>query len=66
MEITKNINISELIEDHQEVIPVLLSHGLGCVGCPFSTQETLAQGVEVHGLSDEEFDEMLNDYLANN
>ncbi len=61
MKITKDINISELIEKHPEVIPVLLSHGLSCVGCPFATQETLAQGAEVHGFGDEETEELIKE-----
>ncbi len=61
MKITKNINIAELIEKHPEVIPILLSHGLSCVGCPFATHETIEQGAGVHGMDDKEINELIKE-----
>jgi len=38
---------------------ILLEAGLGCVGCPMMSQETIEQGCKAHGLSNEEIDELI-------
>lgn len=51
MEINKDMTIGELIREFPEVIPVLFSYQLGCIGCPASQAETLEEACLVHGLN---------------
>ncbi|MDR7857593.1 DUF1858 domain-containing protein [Tissierella sp.] len=50
MEITKDVLIGELIRKKPEAIEVLMSFGMGCVGCPSSQMESLEEAAMVHGL----------------
>jgi hybrid cluster-associated redox disulfide protein len=61
MRITKDILISKTIEEHPETILVFMNHGLACVGCPASTMETIEQGAEVHGLTEEDIEILIKD-----
>ncbi|MDR7869657.1 MAG: DUF1858 domain-containing protein [Tissierellaceae bacterium] len=51
MEITKDMLIGELIRKKPEAIEVLMSFGMGCVGCPSSQMESLEEAAMVHGLN---------------
>lgn len=50
MEITKDMLIGELLRKKPEVAEILLTFGMGCVGCPASQMETLEEAAMVHGL----------------
>lgn len=50
MEITKDMLIGELIRVKPEAVETLMSFGMGCVGCPASQMESLAEAAVVHGL----------------
>ena len=50
MEINKDMTIGELVRDFPEVIPVLFSYHLGCIGCPSAQAETLEEACIVHGI----------------
>ena len=50
MEITKDTLIGELVRKKPESIEVLMSFGMGCVGCPSSQMESLEEAAMVHGL----------------
>ena len=50
MEVTKDMLIGELIRRKPEVVEVLMSFGMGCVGCPSSQMESLEEAAMVHGL----------------
>lgn len=50
MEITKDMRIAELIRVKPEAVEILLSFGLGCIGCPASQMESLEEAAMVHGL----------------
>lgn len=50
MEITKDTVIGELIRNKPDAVQVLMSFGMGCVGCPSSQMESLEQAALVHGL----------------
>lgn len=60
-EITKNIPINDLINNHPDVIPVLMGYGLHCVGCSFASHDTLETGAKLHGFSEEEIEMMIKD-----
>ena len=42
-----------IVRLHPEVVYTLLSHGMHCLGCPSSQQESLANACMVHGLDPE-------------
>ena len=50
MEITKDTLIGELVRKKPESIEILMSFGMGCVGCPSSQMESLEEAAMVHGL----------------
>ena len=63
-EITKEIPINDLINNHPDVIPVLMGYGLHCVGCSFASHDTLETGARMHGMNEEEVEMMIKDVNA--
>ena len=59
--ITKDMLLLEVIEKYPETMPVLIGYGLHCVGCAFSSFDTLENGVKIHGMDEETFEMMLRD-----
>lgn len=60
MEITKDMLISEVIQIKPEAVRILMSFGMGCIGCPSSQSESLAEAAIVHGLDIDKLIEALN------
>ena len=54
MEITKDTLIGELIREKPTAISVLMRMGMGCVGCPASQMESIAEAAMVHGMDPDE------------
>lgn len=63
-QITKDMIIADIIDVDTELIPVLMSAGMHCVGCPSAQGESLEEACFVHGLDADEVEAKLNDYLA--
>ncbi len=59
--ITKDMVISEVIQKKPRSLQVLMSIGLGCIGCPSSLMETVEQAAMVHGLDPDVLIEKLNE-----
>ena len=59
--IHKDMPVGEIVEKYPQCVPVMLDYGLHCVGCHASTWETLEQGTMGHGMSDEMFQEMIEE-----
>jgi len=59
--IKKSVPINDLINNHPDVIPVLMGYGLHCVGCSFAQHDTLETGAKLHGFTEEELTMMLKD-----
>lgn len=59
IEITKETNIAELTQAHPEAALVMLDYGLHCVGCAINAFDTIQMGAQIHGMSDEEIEEMI-------
>lgn len=55
--ITKDMTIREVITKNQEAAEILMTFGMGCVGCPSAQMETLEEAAAVHGMN-------LDDLLA--
>ncbi|VYT89530.1 DUF1858 domain-containing protein [Clostridium tertium] len=54
--ITKDMTIGEVVKMKDGAAQILMSFGMGCVGCPSAQAETIAEAAMVHGLN-------LNDLL---
>lgn len=60
MTITRDTNLSEIIEKAPEKVDILLEAGMHCIGCMASQFETLAEACEVHGIDVDELVKELN------
>ncbi|HEY8889282.1 MAG TPA: DUF1858 domain-containing protein [Clostridium sp.] len=60
MKITKDMTIGEVVRTNPDSVQILMSFGMGCVGCPSAQAETLEEAASVHGLNLEELMTSLN------
>ena len=60
MKITKDMTIGEVIETNPDAARILMSFGMGCIGCPASQAETLEEASLVHGMDIDKLLEALN------
>lgn len=60
MTVTKDMTIGEVIRANPQAAQILLSFGMGCVGCPSAQAETLEEASEVHGMNVQELVVALN------
>ena len=58
--ITKDMTIGEVVKMKDNAPEVLMSFGMGCIGCPSAQAETIEDAVKVHGLNLESLLEALN------
>ena len=58
--ITKDLTIGEIIRMKEDAPQILMSFGMGCVGCPSAQAETIAEAATVHGLNLDDLLEALN------
>ena len=58
--ITKDMTIGEVVNGDSSKAGVLMSFGMGCVGCPSAQAETIAEAATVHGLNLDDLLEALN------
>lgn len=58
--ITKDMLIGEILDAKQGSAAILMSNGMGCVGCPSSQMESLEQAAGIHGLEIEKLITELN------
>ncbi len=61
--ISKDMIIADIINIDMDLIPVLMSAGMHCIGCPSAQGESLEEACIVHGLDPDEITAALNDYL---
>ena len=52
--ITKEMTIGEILVKQPDIVPVLLSAGMHCIGCPASQGESLEEAAAVHGIDIDE------------
>lgn len=58
--ITKEMRIGEILQVKQDAAQILMSFGMGCIGCPSSQAESLEDAAAVHGINVETLVEALN------
>ena len=60
MEIKKEMTIGQIIRAYPQAAEILMSFGMGCVGCPSAQAESLEEAAMVHGLNIDNLMEALN------
>ena len=63
--ITKDMLIGEVVAQYPEVADKLTNLGMFCVGCPGAQFETIEMGLKVHGKTDKEIDEFIEEVNKN-
>ena len=62
--VTPDMNVGEIITKHPLAAQFLMECGMGCIHCPASQMESLAEACAVHGIDSEEIVDALNEYLS--
>lgn len=62
-QVSKDMLIGDLIQIDNGIIPILLSAGMHCIGCPSAQGESLEEAAMVHGLDADELVKSINQYL---
>ena len=60
MAVTKDMLIREVLQENPNSAEILMSFGLGCIGCPSAQMETLEEAAAVHGVNVDSIVEALN------
>lgn len=63
-QISKDMTMGEIIALDERAVPVLLSAGMHCVGCPSHQFETLEEACMVHGLAVEPLVDAINEVIG--
>lgn len=50
MKISKEMNITEVVQKYPQTVDVFMKHGMGCLGCAAARFENIAQGAGAHGI----------------
>ena len=60
MKMTREMTIGQVIRAEPKAAQILMSFGMGCIGCPSSQAETLEEASMVHGINIDKLLEALN------
>ena len=60
MKVTKDMTIGQVLQANPQAARILMSFGMGCVGCPSAQAETIEEAAMVHGINLNELMEALN------
>lgn len=63
-QVTKDMNIGEILDNARETAPFFIEMGMHCLGCPSARGETLEQACMVHGVDADGLIEKINKFLA--
>ncbi len=61
IELAKNANIAEVVSQYPEVVEIFAAFGLHCASCFASQFDTISDGAKLHGMLDDEIDEMIEE-----
>lgn len=59
--ITKSDIISDVLKKNKNAEQILRDFGMGCLGCPSATMESLEDACSIHGIDIEEVLKKLNE-----
>ncbi len=62
--IRKTMMISEIVDEHPDIVPEITSRGMHCLGCGASAFETLEEGMMMHGMEPHEIDKTIEELNA--
>lgn len=62
--VTKDMTIKSIIEQNENVAPILMASGMHCLGCVMAHGETLEQACAVHGIDADELLRQINEFLG--
>ncbi len=60
MAVTRDMIIRDILKENADAAAILMSFGLGCIGCPSAQMETLEEAAAVHGINVDNLVEALN------
>ena len=63
MEVTKEMNIREMVMMDEGIADILVGAGMHCLGCMMSHFENLEQACAVHGIDADALVDQINEYL---
>lgn len=58
--ITRDMLLGDVVERYPEAAQVMLEYGLHCVSCFANKFDTVERGCKVHGMLDEEIEELVH------
>ena len=61
MQITKDMNIIEVVQRYPDTAMVFMYAGMGCFGCHAAQFETIEEGALAHGIDADKLVEALNE-----
>ena len=64
MTVTKDTLIGEVLDHDIDTAQYFFEIGMGCLGCPHSRGESIAEACAVHGTNADELVEKLNQHFA--
>lgn len=50
MTITKEMSITEVVQQYPQTVQVFRNYGMGCLGCAAARFENIEQGAAAHGI----------------
>lgn len=53
------MNLAEVLFKYPQTAEIFMDYGLHCVGCALAGFDTIENGSKIHGLSDDEIEEMV-------
>lgn len=59
--INKDDRISLVIKKHPGSVPIMMKHGIHCVGCHAAFFETIEQGAKAHNIDDKAIEKMVDE-----
>ena len=62
--LSKGTILSEVVEQSPRTAELLSEYGLHCVNCFASSFDTLETGAQVHGMGDDEMEQMIDEINA--
>ncbi len=59
--INKEMTFGELLQKFPKAGPILAGHGLHCIGCHIGVSESIEEGCQAHGISEENITKIMEE-----